>query len=148
MVALSKKSNDRIYPVQPQVAVGAVVFRGNKVLLVHRGNPPAEGLWAIPGGKVRLGESLQEAAEREILEETGITIRAGEPVLTFDMIDRDETNRIRYHYVIIDLVAEYLHGKLSAGDDALSARWVSSREIATLSVSAMTRRLLQDRFGF
>lgn len=148
MVALSKKSNDRIYPVQPQVAVGAVVFRGNKVLLVHRGNPPAEGLWAIPGGKVRLGESLQEAAEREILEETGVTIRAGEPVLTFDMIDRDETNRIRYHYVIIDLVGEYLHGKLNAGDDALSARWVSSIEITALSVSAMTRRLLQDRFGF
>ena len=148
MVALSKKSNDRIYPVQPQVAVGAVVFRGNKVLLVHRGNPPAERLWAIPGGKVRLGESLQEAAEREILEETGVTIRAGEPVLTFDMIDRDATNLIRYHYVIIDLVGEYLHGKLNAGDDALSARWVSSIEIATLPVSAMTRRLLQDRFGF
>lgn len=95
-----------------------------------------------------MGESLQEAAEREILEETGITIRAGEPVLTFDMIDRDEANRIRYHYVIIDLIAEYLHGKLNAGDDALSARWVSSGEIATLPVSTMTRRLLQDRFGF
>jgi len=148
MADLSEKNNDRIYPVQPQIAVGAVVFRGNKVLLVHRGNPPAEGLWAIPGGKVRLGESLQEAAEREILEETGVTIRAGKPVFTFDMIDRDESNRIRYHYVIIDLMAEYLHGKLNAGDDALSARWVSSIEIAALPVSAITRRLLKDRFGF
>ena len=95
-----------------------------------------------------MGESLQEAAEREILEETGVTIRAGEPVFTFDMIDRDATNRIRYHYVIIDLMAEYLHGKLNASDDALSARWVSSIEIETLPVSAMTRRLLQDRFGY
>lgn len=148
MTDLSEKHKRRIYPHQPQVAVGAVVFRGRRVLLVHRRNPPAKGIWAIPGGRVRLGESLREAAEREIKEETGVIIRAGEPVFTFDLIDRDKSGRIRYHYVIIDLAAEYLQGKIKAGDDARSARWVSSTEIMTLSVSEMTRRLLQDRFGF
>ncbi|MBW2439133.1 MAG: NUDIX domain-containing protein, partial [Deltaproteobacteria bacterium] len=58
------------------VAVGAIVFENDRVLLVRRGQPPSQDLWAIPGGRVKLGETLQEAAEREILEETGITIRA------------------------------------------------------------------------
>ena len=148
MVDLTQIDNDRIYPTQPQIAVGAVVFRKSRILLVHRGKPPAEKLWAIPGGKVRLGESLQQAAEREILEETGVIIRAGKPVFSFDMIDWDETGRVRYHYVIIDLMAKYLRGELKAGDDALSARWVFSSDITTLPVRNMTRRLLQDQFGF
>jgi len=67
------------YPERPRVAVGAVVFKGGDVLLVQRGQPPAEGTWAIPGGSVRIGETLPQAAEREILEETGVIIRATEP---------------------------------------------------------------------
>ncbi|MBL7181327.1 MAG: NUDIX domain-containing protein, partial [Desulfobacterales bacterium] len=77
------------YPDQPQVAVGAIVFKDNKVLLVLRANPPAEACWAIPGGRVELGETLRKAAEREIKEETGISIRVREPVFTFEVIDRD-----------------------------------------------------------
>ena len=65
------------------VAVGAVVFNDKRVLLVRRGQPPSEDLWAIPGGKVGLGETLQAAAEREIREETGVSIRALEPVMPF-----------------------------------------------------------------
>jgi ADP-ribose pyrophosphatase len=53
----------------PQVGVGAVVVHQGRVLLVQRGRPPGEGLWAIPGGRQRLGETLQQAAEREIREE-------------------------------------------------------------------------------
>lgn len=144
---LSNNRNGRTYPLHPLVAVGAVVFHKNKVLLVHRGNPPAEGVWAVPGGKVRLGESLQQAAEREILEETGITIRAGKPIFTFDMIDRDATGRVRYHYVIIDLMAEYIHGRIKAGDDARSAGWISAKKMSSLPVSDMTVQLLRDQFA-
>ena len=72
----------REYPDNPRVGVGAVVLREGRVLLVRRGAAPANGLWAIPGGALELGETLQEGAEREILEETGILIRAGDPVFT------------------------------------------------------------------
>ncbi len=140
--------NNRLYPTQPQLAVGAVVFNENKVLLVHRRNPPGQGVWAIPGGRVRLGETLQQAAEREIFEETGVVIGAKEPIFTFDMIDRDKTGRPRYHYVIIDLRATYLSGRLVAGDDARAAKWVSEKELATLNVNETTLRLLYDRFRF
>lgn len=142
----SKQKND--YPGNPRVAVGAVVFRQECVLLVRRGQPPAEDLWAIPGGSVEIGETLQEAAEREILEETGIQIRALEPIYTFDVIDRDAAGKIRFHYVIVDLAADYIMGAPAPGDDALEARWVSAREINGLEVSAATLKLLKNRFGF
>ena len=138
----------RLYPESPQIAVGAVVFHERKILLVHRGNPPGRGVWALPGGKVRLGETLQKAAEREILEETGITIEAKEPIFSFDMIDKDRSGRIRYHYIIVDLMATYLGGRIAPGDDALAARWVSEKAMAELPVSNITRQLLNDRFRF
>lgn len=59
------------YPEQPVLAVGIVVFHDDRVLLVRRAKAPSAGLWAIPGGRVELGETLQQAAERELLEETG-----------------------------------------------------------------------------
>ena len=125
-----------------------MVFHQKKVLLVRRGRAPSEGLWAIPGGSVELGETLQEAAEREILEETGIRIRAKEPVLTFDVIDWDPQNRVRYHYVIVDLTADYISGEPRAGDDAVQARWVSEEDARRLSLNETSRKLLYDKFDF
>ena len=142
----SKQKND--YPDNPRVAVGAVVFKQECVLLVRRGQPPAEDLWAIPGGSVEIGETLREAAERETLEETGIQIRASKPIYTFDVIDRDTAGKVRFHYVIVDLAADYVRGEPSPGDDALEARWVSAEEINGLEVSAATLKLLKNRFGF
>lgn len=136
------------YPAQPCVAVGAIVFKERRVLLVRRGKPPAMDLWAIPGGSVNICETLQRAAEREILEETGITIRALEPVFTFDYIERDERGYARFHYVIVDLEARYMHGEPRAGDDATEARWISSEELSALKVSSKTRELLKTRFDF
>ena len=136
------------YPSQPVAAVGAIVFRDNRVLLVRRGQPPSQDLWAIPGGRVEIGETLQEAAEREILEETGITIKALDPVYTFDYIERDGSARTRYHYVIVDLMANYVGGEPRAGDDAAEARWVSSEEMGDLTVSSTTVGLLKTHYNF
>ena len=136
------------YPQMPCVAVGAVVFKNEHVLLVRRGKAPSHGQWAIPGGSVVLGETLQQAAEREILEETGIHIVAGKPVYVFDVVDRDSEGWVRYHYVIIDLDATYQGGELRPGDDALEARWVAAHELNGLDVSRPTRQLLYHRYDF
>jgi len=132
------------YPNRPLVAVGAVVFKEDKVLLVLRAKPPAENHWTIPGGSVELGETLQEAAEREIWEETGLTIQAGEPVYTFDVIERDSKGAILFHYVIVDLAADYVSGELRPGDDATDVCWASFRDVKSLKVSAATRKLLKQ----
>lgn len=145
---MSDAVSDARHPRQPQVGVGAVVFHEQRILLVQRRDPPAAGQWAIPGGKLRLGETLQQAAEREIREETGLIIRAGEPVWAFDLIEREPDGRVRWHYVIIDLAAEYLAREPRAGDDALAVRWVAADELADLPVNASTRRLLRERFDF
>jgi len=128
--------------------VGAVVFKEDKVLLVLRGKPPAEKQWSIPGGCVELGETLQEAAEREITEETGIVIQAKKPIYTFDVIERDENGHIRFHYVIVDLAADYVSGELRAGDDAVDVSWVSHKDLNNRNVSEATRKLLAQCYGF
>lgn len=143
------KTLSRRYPDSPQVAVGAIVVRDNKVLLVKRSQSPGQGLWAIPGGRVELGETLQQAAEREILEETGLKIRAGDPLYTFEVIEPDDVGRIQFHYVIVDLMADYLGGEINPNDDVSEARWVTPEELKDLPVSETTREVLTNvvRFG-
>jgi len=136
------------YPDSPRSAVGAIVIRDDEVLLVKRNNPPGQGLWSIPGGCVELGETLQEAAEREIQEETGIIIRAKKPVYTFDVIERDDQGHTRFHYVIVDLLADYVSGKPNPRSDASEARWVTSRELEGLPVSRITKEVLKKTLKF
>ena len=138
--------NTRLYPDHPVLAVGAVVLKKNRVLLVKRKNPPSQDVWAIPGGRVRLGETIQEACQREILEETGVVICAREIVLSFDAIERDSSGNVRYHYHIVDMAGDYLSGEPVAGDDALDARWISRKELAELPVNEKTKQLLETKF--
>jgi ADP-ribose pyrophosphatase len=140
--------SEREYPDSPRVAVGAIVIKDGQVLLVRRGQPPSEGLWAVPGGRVHLGETLQQAAEREIKEETGLSIHARDPVYTFDVILRDEAGRVRFHYVIVDLMADYINGTVCPGDDAREARWVTPDELEKLPTNQTTREVLQKLLGF
>ncbi|HOP35796.1 MAG TPA: NUDIX hydrolase [Syntrophales bacterium] len=133
----------REYPDYPRVGVGAIVIEKERVLLVRRGIPPSLGLWAIPGGSVEIGETLKEAAEREILEETGVRIEADRPVYSFDFIERDEDGEIRFHYVIVDLMARYAGGEVRAADDAADAKWLTWKEIESLPVSPNTLRVLR-----
>jgi ADP-ribose pyrophosphatase len=111
--------------------------------LVKRGVAPSKGLWAIPGGSLELGETLQQAAEREILEETGVMIRAREPIYAFDFFERKEDGRIRFHFVIVDVAADYISGDAKGADDALDARWLAPADLDPLPVSQNTIRLLQ-----
>jgi len=133
----------REYPDGPIVGVGAVVIKDGKVLLVKRGVEPNKGVWAIPGGSLKLGETLQEGAEREILEETGIAIKAGEPCYSFDFFERDNSGRIRFHYVVVDMMGDYISGEAQGADDALEAGWISPEALNHLSVSKNTLRILK-----
>jgi len=129
-------------PRLPRIAVGGVVFNDNKILLVKRGKPPSQGNWAIPGGKVRLGETLLQACERELLEETGIATRARAPIFVFDLI-AETAQAIEYHYVIVDVYASYVSGNIKAGDDATSAGWFTREELTRTDLDDNTHRFLR-----
>ena len=119
------------------------MIQDNRVLLVKRNKEPAKGQWAIPGGSVKLGETLRAAVEREIQEESGLIVKARDPVYTFDVIERDDKGQIRFHYVIIDFTADLVGGDLLASDDADDARWFSPEEIEGERVNETTKRFLR-----
>jgi len=133
---------------QPTLAVGAIVFKENKVLLVKRGRAPSKGLWAIPGGSVKLGETIKNAVEREIVEETGIHVRAGAPVYSFELIERDEDGDVQFHYYIVDLEAEYISGEITPGDDADDAAWMSVEDMKVNDVHPRTLEMLVSQYSF
>ncbi len=134
----------REYPDHPRVGIGAIVIKDGKVLLIKRAAQPNQNLWAIPGGMLELGETLQAGAEREIFEETSVRIKAGKPIYTFDFLERDQEGRLHFHYVIVDMEATYLEGEIKAADDALDVRWVSPEECRILPVSKTTLKILGD----
>lgn len=130
----------------PIVAVGAVVVYDNKILLVQRGKPPSLHHWAIPGGKVKPGETLQSAAEREIAEETGLIIKATTPIYTFDLIQH-QGDSLEFHYVIVDLLAYYVSGEITPAGDAIDAGWFGNDEFCHLNIDANTLQFLNANPG-
>ncbi|RLE48819.1 MAG: NUDIX hydrolase [Candidatus Methanomethylicota archaeon] len=134
----------RVYPSQPIVGVGAVIIDNEKrILLVRRAAPPGRGLWAIPGGIVKLGEKLKEAVKREVKEETGLEVEVGDLEDVFEVIIRDEAGKIKYHYVIVDYQARVSGGKLRASTDALEVKWFSAEEIKKVRTTKATGKLLE-----
>jgi 8-oxo-dGTP diphosphatase len=133
----------REYPTRPIVGVGVVVWHGDRVLLVRRGKPPRAGRWSLPGGAQQLGETMAEAARREVMEEVGLEVALGDIVATVDLIEHDPHERVRYHYTLIDFVAEAPSAALRPGSDAADARWFSVAEIEALGLWSETVRVIK-----
>jgi ADP-ribose pyrophosphatase YjhB (NUDIX family) len=119
----------RRHPEAPVVAVGVLLLDGDRVLLVQRARPPLPGRWTVPGGGVELGETLEEAALRELAEETGLSCTLGPVVEVLDRVVRDADGRVEYHYVILDFLGSAPSGELRAGSDSADARWVALDEL-------------------
>ena len=115
--------SDREYPARPIVGIGIVVIKGDSVLLVRRGKPPNVGAWTLPGGAQELGETAEEAARRELREETGLEADELHFAATVDNIRRDEAGRVRFHYTIIDFATRWISGEPVAATDVTEAVW-------------------------
>ncbi len=120
----------REYPVRPVVGIGVIVLRAEAVLLVRRGQAPGLGEWSLPGGAQELGETAEEAARRELAEETGLTVGTLRLVGHFDSIHRDAEGRIRFHYTILDFTAAYRSGEARAGSDVAELAWAPNADLA------------------
>jgi 8-oxo-dGTP diphosphatase len=136
----------REYPDRPLVGVGAIIIEGDRVVLVKRGHPPLAGEWSIPGGVLEVGETLREAAVREALEETSLTVEPADLLGVFDRVLRDAAGRTQYHYVLIDFLCRRVAGEPQAAGDAAEACWFTREEAAKLPLAKDTAEVI--RLGF
>lgn len=134
----------RQFPDRPLVGVGAVVWRGQRVLLIQRSKPPRQGQWSLPGGAQHLGETLREAVTREVREETGLALSDLRLLTTLDLIEREPDGRVRYHYTLVDFTAEAPAGEPVAGDDAAAVRWFALDELDALGLWSETTRVIHE----
>lgn len=132
----------RKYPEQPIVGVGAIIFRGDQVLLIQRGQEPSRGQWSIPGGAVLVGETLEEGVRREILEETHLEVRVLTLVKVLERIFRDSDGRVAYHYVLVDFLCEYRAGELRSDSDAQDARFVNLQDLPSYQIAPVTLEVI------
>lgn len=141
----------REYPARPIVGIGVAVLRssgaGGEVLLVRRGQPPNQGAWSLPGGAQELGETAEQAARRELAEETGLSV--GDIVLAanVDSIQHDPDGRVRYHYTIIDFAALWTGGVPLAGGDITETAWVSFDRFDDFQLWDEARRVIRIARG-
>jgi len=123
-------------------AVGAIVFRDGAVLLVKRGAEPNRGRWSLPGGSLEIGETVEAGAVRETREETGVDVQPLRVLDVRNFIERKD-GEVRWHYVLIDVVCEYLRGDPFPSTDAENARLIPLRELGEYDVVPTALEVLQ-----
>jgi len=129
--------------VKPVVAVGGVVLRAGRVVLIRRGQEPLRGRWTIPGGRVEPGELLSEALRREMREETGLQVRVGELLEVVESVLRGADGELQYHCVIHDFLCEAAGGELRAGGDALEIAEVAEADLAHYELTEAATRVIR-----
>jgi ADP-ribose pyrophosphatase YjhB (NUDIX family) len=136
-------SSSREFPGRPIVGIGVAVLRDAAVLMVRRGRAPAEGSWSLPGGAQKLGETVEQAARRELAEETGLLVEALFLAGCVDSIHGDPDGRIRYHYTILDFCARYAGGQARPGGDAAEVAWVDVNRLDELNIWSAAQRIIR-----
>jgi 8-oxo-dGTP diphosphatase len=138
----------RKFPDRPFVGVGAVVLDAEgRVLLARRGHEPLKGEWSLPGGGVELGETLEAAVAREVLEETGLVVDVGPVVDVLDRVEHASDGRVEYHFVVIDYLCHAVGDRLVSGSDADDVRWVRPDELAAYRLTDKATSVISKAIG-
>ena len=147
-------ASPREYPERPIVGVGGVLIENGKALLIRRGSEPLLGQWSIPGGTLELGETIVEGIARELLEETGITVRVLDLIEVFERINpylpaesREVAPRPRFHFVIVDHLCEKISGEAKAGGDATDVVYVAEEDLPKYQLTEAATRVLRKAFA-
>jgi ADP-ribose pyrophosphatase YjhB (NUDIX family) len=139
-------TEQREYPKQPLIGVGAIIIADNKVVLIKRGHAPLAGEWSIPGGVLEVGETMREGVIREAREETSLLIEPMDLLGVYDRVLRDDRGQVLYHYVLVDFLCRIKGGHLHAAGDAADAQWFTQPELSSLPLPADTAEVI--RLGF
>lgn len=135
-------ADPRAYPAYPLLAASIAVFRDGKALIATRTKNPGAGVWSLPGGLVEVGETLEEAALRELMEEVGVEARIVGFNRHVQRIDRDDEGRIRHHFVVASFVGVWTAGEAQTGPEAGEVRWVDPFDLDGLPTTPHLGRIL------
>jgi 8-oxo-dGTP diphosphatase len=122
----------------PSLAVDGVILVGDSIVLVKRRNPPYAGMWALPGGFVEYGETVEDAVKREIMEETGLAVEIEKLVGVYSDPGRDP----RGHTVSVVFLCKKAGGSLKADSDAADARLFPLAKLPPLAFDH--RKIIDD----
>lgn len=125
-------SESRLRPTRPFLAASVAVFRDGKVLLAARAHPPAAEIFTLPGGVVEVGETLAEAARRELMEEVGVVAEIVAFLAPVEVIEREPDGGVLRHFVVCAHAARWISGEGTTGAEALAVRWVDPADVGTL----------------
>lgn len=131
----------------PRLGVSVCLLRNGEVLLVKRARPPSLGLWSLPGGHVEWGETLRQAAARELMEETGLEADLADQPIMVDVIRRDGQGPVLAHYAIAMFDGRWRRGEARAGDDAEEVRWAAVETLHEMTLIPGILDLVRARFG-
>jgi ADP-ribose pyrophosphatase YjhB (NUDIX family) len=126
--------------------IGALIFRRDSILLVQRARDPLKGYWSLPGGLIEIGETIEDALQREVLEETGLIVHPEKMFEIFERIMLDAEGRAEYHYILHDYLCTVVGGKLQAGDDAGRVAWVQRAKLQDLQLTEGTLAVIERAF--
>jgi 8-oxo-dGTP diphosphatase len=140
------KGEERLFPTRPFLAASVAVLRGHRVLVAARGRGAMAGRYSLPGGLVEPGETLAEAALRELREEVGVKAEIIGFLDHAEVIERDEDARVRHHFVVCAHAARWLGGEPQASAEAPDVRWVAEGELARLPTTPGLDRILRKAF--
>lgn len=128
---------------RPQAGVSVCVVRDGLALLAQRSRQPLRGLWSLPGGRIEWGETLHEAALRELAEETAVEADICMLLDSVDVIQRDQAGAVQYHYVLTTFGALWRAGEARAGSDAAAVCWAASDDLDDLPMTPGTDQLIR-----
>lgn len=138
--------DDRRYPKRPILGIGALIFKGKRILLAQRGKQPLMGWWSLPGGVLETGESLVDGIRREVREETGLDVKPLEIATVFERIIPDAEGRAEYHYVLIDYICRVTGGVAEPATDVSALAWVTEDELAGYRLTEGTLPVIREAF--
>lgn len=140
-------SGEREYPARPFLAASIAVFREGRVLLARRVRAPAPGAFSLPGGLVETGETLAEAAMRELHEEVDIRAVIVGALSPLQVIDRDADGRVRHHFVVHPHAGRWQDGEPRTSAEATEILWATLEEARALPSTPGLDRVLAEAFA-
>jgi 8-oxo-dGTP diphosphatase len=143
----SSAVEERLYPARPFLAASVAVLRDGRVLVAARGRGVMAGRYSLPGGLVEPGETLAEAALRELREEVGVEAEVIGFLAHSEVIQRDDDLRVKHHFVICAHAARWISGEPQASDEAIDVRWVTEDELAGLPTTPGLAEVLHKAFA-